>query len=315
MGHSSSAPPIIDIEPLRFAPGGSDAAECAAAMHSACLDTGFFVVTGHGLDEELINLLDLARRFFEQPQAAKERIPRIERYGFVPHKDSAIDLSRASDNTEYLDLGLHQEVDPPDITGFEDAVRSHQQAALDVAAAILRALAIALGAEPDFFSTRMVDPQCRLRFLHYPEIEPGVDGSLPVPNLPHTDYGLITLLATDGVPGLEVKPIDSGWTPVAAPAGSLVINLGDMLARWSNDIYRSTPHRVVGPELGDRLSIPFFINPDPRTIVGCIPSCVSIRRPCAYVPVTAGEFLAARIDAPAEPYIDPHEGPVRRVTG
>ncbi|NIR41318.1 MAG: hypothetical protein GWN79_25930 [Actinobacteria bacterium] len=110
-----------------------------------------------------------------------------------------------------------------------------------------------------------------------------------------------------------MKPKAADWTPVVAPAGGLVVNLGDMLARWTNDLYRSTPHRVVGPAAGDRISIPFFVNPDPATVVDCIPSCVTPARPCRYPPVTAGEFLAARIDGTDEPYVDPTEGPVRRV--
>ena len=88
--------------------------------------------------------------------------------------------------------------------------------------------------------------------------------------------------------------------PVEAPARSLVVNLGDMLARWSNDRYRSTPHRVVGPVGRERFSIPLFVNPDPSTVVECIPACVSEDRPQRYGPVTAGDFLAGRIDEAVE---------------
>lgn len=323
MTDSTRTPPIIDITRLRSEDDGEPARACIDAMHAACLDTGFFVVIGHGLDDHIDGLFDAARSFFALPQARKELVPRVNRYGFVPHSDSAIDTSRQSDNTEYLDLGLFAEVAFPEIEGidgckdtdgFETTVRRYQRRALDVGAAILRALAIALDVEPDFFATRMVEPQCKLRFLHYPKIEPATDGTLPVPTHPHTDYGAITMLATDGVPGLEVKPIGSRWTPVEALAGSLIINLGDMLARWSNDVYRSTPHRVVGPASGDRLSIPFFINPDPSTIIECIPTCVTSDRPCRYEPVRAGDFLASRIDGSTEPYVDHFEGPSRRVT-
>jgi isopenicillin N synthase-like dioxygenase len=105
------------------------------------------------------------------------------------------------------------------------------------------------------------------------------------------------LLATDGVAGLEVRPLGGEWTMVEAPARSLVVNLGDMLARWTNDRYVSTPHRVSAPPASDRYSVPFFVNPDPATPVSCLPACVSAERPCRYEPVTASEFLAQRIAA------------------
>jgi isopenicillin N synthase-like dioxygenase len=313
--HTPHALPTIDIEPLASpaAPPGSPPTPVVTAIHQACLSTGFFVAVGHGIEAEMTDLFHQARAFFGQPQGVKEQTPRRNRYGFVPFRQWAIDQTRDSGNTEFLDLGLADEVPLPALPGFEAAIRAYQKVALRVGARLLSAVAVGLGAEPGFFAARMTDPQCRLRLLHYPRAQPEPDGSLPVPTQSHTDYGAITLLATDGVPGLEVKPIDQPWTPVDAPPGSLVINLGDMLARWSNDTYRSTPHRVVGPVDRDRISIPFFVNPNPETVVECIPTCVTSDHPCRYEPVSAGAFLASRIDSPVEPYVDRGDGPVRRV--
>jgi isopenicillin N synthase-like dioxygenase len=310
-------PPTIDIGPLI---GGRPDDTTVDGVHRACVETGFFVVEGHGLDGELDGVFAAARAFFDLPQAAKERVPRTDRYGFVPHVGSAIDAGRASDRTEYLDMGLAADaggvdkVALPEVPAvdLEGAVRAYQAGALEVGRVVLRALARALGIEAGFFDARMANPQCRLRFLHYPPVAPAPDGTLPVPTEPHTDYGLITLLATDGVPGLEVKPVGGSWTPVPAGPGQLVVNLGDMMARWTNDRYRSTPHRVVGPAAGDRISIPFFVNPDPAVVVETIPSCVTAERPRHYEPVTAGEFLARRIDGRDEPYVDRTEGPPRQ---
>lgn len=307
----TQTPPLIDIGPLLD--DDADALACAARIHEACLEWGFFVAVGHRLDDEIAAAFDAARRFFSLSQAEKEATPRTNRYGFVPLRDLAIDDRRASDNTEFIDMGLHDEVALPDVPGLAEAVRTYQARALPVGEVLLRAIADQLGAGPDFFADLMHDPQCRLRFLHYPPVEPDERGVLPVPTTAHTDYGALTLLATDGVPGLEVKPKGRGWTPVVAPAGALVVNLGDMLRRWTNDRYQSTPHRVVGPAEGDRISIPFFINPDPATIVTAMPSCITAERPEVYGPITAGEFLAQRIDGRDEPYVDPKEGPERRV--
>lgn len=304
--------PSIDLTALRLQPGSSEAQSVTAAIHAACLQTGFFVITGHGLEGQINKVLELAREFFALPQLDKESVLRIDRYGFIPHSASAIDQTRRSDNTEYLDLGLAGEVGVAQITRFGDVVRRYRQDALAIGAILLQSIATALRVEKSFFAARMTDPQCRLRLLHYPEVEPLADGSLPVPNAPHTDYGALTMLATDGVPGLEVRPIDGPWTPVATTPGSLVINLGDMLARWTNDMYCSTPHRVVGPEAGERFSVPFFVNPNPATVIEAIPTCVTNDWPARYQPVLAGDFLAARIDGSAEPYVDPREGPTRR---
>jgi isopenicillin N synthase-like dioxygenase len=306
--------PVIDISPLRQPATDAERARCTGALHSACLETGFFVVVGHGLEDLIEVLFDGARRFFALAQADKEQVPRLDRYGYVPHSSTAIDTSRQSTNTEYLDIGLANEIELPELPGLDCAVRNYQAGALGVGSAIIRSLATALDLDPGFFAASMAQPQCRLRFLHYPSVEPRNDGTLPIPTSSHTDYGLITLLATDGVPGLEVRTLDGRWMPINVAAGSLIINLGDMLARWTNDVYKSTPHRVVGPAKGERYSIPFFVNPDPATVVECIPTCVTQTNPCQYEPVSAGEFLAMRIDTESEPYVDPHEGPARRAT-
>lgn len=305
--------PIIDVSPLlggeRLESGG-----VTEAIHDACVDNGFFVLVGHGLDAELGAIFEASRAFFSLSQVEKELVPRNDRYGYVPQRDQALDRVRPGGLTEYLDMGLADEVALPEIQGFGSAVRSYQEAALGVGEVVLGALAVALGAERTFFASVMTQPQCRLRLLHYAPMAILEDGTLPVSNTSHTDYGLITLLATDGIPGLEVRSLDGDWVPVEAPDASLIVNLGDMLARWTNDRYRSTPHRVVGSPDRDRFSIPFFINPDPSTMVECMPSCVTPQRPRRYEAVTAGDFLASRIDSTTEPYVDPRDGPRRSVS-
>ena len=312
-GATTFTPQVIDISTLRA--GGTGAArrsETTAEIESACTGSGLFVAAGHGIDEQLAAAFSAARDFFSLSPGVKDQVPRVNRYGYVPDRMEARDpssaayMGRSSLAAEYLDMGLTDEVDLAAVEAlgcdrFEATVRAYQAAALGAAHAVLEALATTLGVR-GFFAARMSAPQCRLRFLHYPPTGHLDDGSAPVFSTPHTDYGAITLLATDGVPGLEVL-LDSGWVPVSAQPGSVIVQLGDMLARWTNDRYRSTPHRVVGSAGADRFSIPFFVNPDPHTVVSTISSCITPERPERYEPVTAGEFLVSRIDSPTEPYV------------
>lgn len=254
-----------------------------AKIGEACARTGFFVVVDHAIDAALAPVFDIAQRFFGQSDDVKQRSAMVGNEGWAGVG------SRRGDGKEMYDVSPSPPHWPA-LAGFREAIERYQAAGLDVAAKLLRGVAVSLEVEPAFFATRMRRPQLYLRLLRYPA---GAAGQLLTGG--HTDYGAITLLATDGVPGLEVRLLDGTWAPVEAPAGSVVVNLGDMLARWTNDRYVSTPHRVVST--GDeRYSVPFFVNPDPQTEVACIPTCVTDEQPCRYEPITAGEFLQARID-------------------
>lgn len=307
--------PLVDVEPLLAEPGDHVARSIIAdRLDTACRRTGFFAVAGHGLDRPLAATFAQARAFFALDQEQKERVPRANRFGFVPQRHQAIDRTRQAGITEYLDIGLGHDLGLgladgerwwPALPGFRAAVQDYQRAAMGVASGLLAALTIALDLEPGFFAARMRHPPCKLRLLHYGPTPPTPDGARPITNAAHTDYGAITLLATDGTPGLELLPRGGEWTPVDAPAGALIVNLGDLLAVWTNLRYASTPHRVVSPPGIDRYSIPFFVNPDDETVVECLPTCVDDDDPCRHEPVTAGAYLAGRIDGTIpEPYID-----------
>ncbi|MDH3681801.1 MAG: isopenicillin N synthase family oxygenase [Acidimicrobiia bacterium] len=307
--------PLVDLEPVLAEPDDGTARSIVTErLDAACRRTGFFVVTGHGLDHLLAAAFEQARAFFALDQETKELVPRANRFGFVPQRDLALDRTRLSGATEYLDVGLGDDlglgsVDGercwPPLPGFRAAIQDYQREAMEVAAVLLGSLATALDLEPDFFATRMRHPPCKLRLLHYlpTPLEPG--RVRPITNAAHTDYGAITLLATGGAPGLELRPRGGDWTPVEAPAGALIVNLGDLLAVWTNLRYTSTPHRVVSSPDSDRFSIPFFVNPDDETLVECLPTCVSDDNPCRQRSLTAGDYLAGRIDGTIpEPYID-----------
>jgi len=254
-------------------------------------------VVGHGIDDLLADAFDGAHSFFAQPEATKEQVPRDDSFGFVPHHDAALDPTRQTGLTEYLDLPLDADsiVVASLDTGFWTRVRRYQRAVGHVAGVLLAAIAVALDLPPAFFADRMAAPPSKLRFLHYLPVAVAQDATVPIATDAHTDYGVITLLATDGVPGLQLRPHGLDWQPVSTPPGALIVNLGDLLAVWTNLRYRSTQHRVVGSATSHRYSIPYFVNVDDDTLVEALPSCVDSATPPQLAPVTAGAYLAGRI--------------------
>jgi isopenicillin N synthase-like dioxygenase len=133
-----------------------------------------------------------------------------------------------------------------------------------------------------------------MRLLHYPPQEqaqePGSFGAYP-----HTDYGVITVLAQDPSGGLELQKTDGSWIAAPYVPGTFVINIGDLMAHWTNGLYKSNKHQVVNRTGKERFSIPFFFNPDHRAVVECIPNCNQLDNLDVYPPVMAGEYIANKI--------------------
>ena len=159
-----------------------------------------------------------------------------------------------------------------------------------------RALAHDLGVAENFFDDKLDQPLATLRLLHYPprpdHFEPGQIGAGE-----HTDYGNITLLATDDAGGLEVRSRDGQWMSPPNYPGALICNIGDCLMRWTNEVYVSTPHRVVNPVGRERYSVAFFLDPNPDAVVACLPSCMSSENPAKYPVTTGAAYLKERLDA------------------
>jgi isopenicillin N synthase-like dioxygenase len=133
-----------------------------------------------------------------------------------------------------------------------------------------------------------------LRLLHYPPApERAEAGQLGAGE--HTDYGCVTLLATDGVGGLQVRTRDGDWLNAPHVPGAFVCNIGDCLMRWTNDIYVSTPHRVVSPSGQERFSVAFFLDPNPEAEISCLPGCATPDRPARYAPIRGDDFLTSRL--------------------
>ena len=301
--------PTIDTSRLRPGAPAAEREAAVAELDAACRTIGFFVATGHRVPPAgLHRLLQLAQRFFAQPPAAKQEAAiglSDDHTGYVGLEEEQLQPDLRPDAKECLDLALEPSALPghrgpageppgtvPDLDGLREAVIGYQRAALATALDILGGLEEALGS-PGAFTTVMDRPRCFLRLLHYPPRPAPVERQLGCGA--HTDYGLITLLATDGVSGLEVADRGGRWLAVDGGPDALIVNLGDMLARWSNDRYVSTPHRVGSPSR-DRYSAPFFVNPRADAVVSPLASCVDDGHPARHRPITAGDYLRSRFD-------------------
>lgn len=311
----------VDVEPFRL--GGPDDREAVArAIDDACRDTGFLVLTGHGVDQRVVDrMFEATSEFFALPIEEKRRWIVADPtancgYSELGQEALAYTLGEATppDLFEAITFAREDAGGPefdavreyfhpnvwPDVAGLRDAFLAYEGELRGLADVVLRAMALALDLPPSWLVERNERGVITTRSINY-ERAPGAPD--PEPDQmrlgAHTDYGVLTLLAADDVPGLEVQR-DGTWHPWSVAPGTFVGNIGDMLARWTNDRWQSTLHRVVPPPAdvtgsARRRSIARFLDGDPTLTIECIPSCVSAEHPARYGPVNAGEWLHAKI--------------------
>ena len=267
--------PVIDIRELVAGTAGQRAV--AKQLGRACRQSGFFYVVGHGVDEGLQERLpELSRCFFTQDVESKLRI-RMARggrawRGYFRVGDEL--TSGRPDQKEGLYFGSELAADhplvragtplhgpnlfPDDIPGFRETVLEYMAAMTALGHQLMTGLALSLGLNETYFAERYTaEPLVLFRIFNYP---PPADPTLWGVG-EHTDYGLLTILLQDDAGGLEVRS-RSRWVPAPPLPGSFVCNIGDMLDRMTRGLYRSTPHRVRNPAPRDRLSFPFFFDPN-----------------------------------------------------
>jgi isopenicillin N synthase-like dioxygenase len=303
---------IIDVSGLSS--GSAQAtSRVAAQLGRACRDTGFFYVTGHGIPDALLSgIFNSAQSFFAAPAVAKDTIS-IKRSrhnrGYVGLSTESLD-PKHTDNKEAFNIGLDlPPSDPavvagepfrgvnlwPDTPGFRDTALSYFNAVWKLGCDLHFAIASDLGLKTDYFADKLDRPMATLRLLHYPPRDAARGDALGAGV--HTDYGSVTLLLTDDAGGLEVRRRDGTWVQAPPMPGTFVCNIGDCLMRWSNDIYVSTPHRVMNPPGRDRYSVAFFLDPNPEALIDCLPGCSGPDRPAKYPPILASDYLRERLDA------------------
>ena len=296
-----NALPVIDIAALA-SPDEAARRAVAREIGAACRDIGFFAIRGHGVPQAIVgDAFAAAAEFFAQPAQAKAPLS-LKRHGhnrgYVALADEALDEKSARDLKEAFNViwsderaGSVGNVWPP-LPGWRERVQAYFDAVYAAGRQLHRAFALDLGLPEDFFADKIDRPMATLRLLHYPA---AFDADAPAGQAgagTHTDYGNVTLLATDGVAGLQVRQRDGAWLDVPALPGAFVCNIGDCLMRWSNDIYVSTPHRVL-PPARERYSIAFFLDPNPDAQVAALTGTGTPR----YPPVTAWQHLQERFAA------------------
>lgn len=305
--------PIIDLSPL-LAGTDEGTRAVAEAVGEACRGIGFFYVTGHGVPARLRQeVFDAAATFFAAPEAVK-RTALYSREsgnrGYIPMQGEALDPTKAPDLKEAFNVGLELAPDDPEflagarfrvqnrwpeMAGFRDTLLAYFDATWALGRTLHRAFATDLGLAPGYFEDKLDKPLATLRLLHYPpRPEDMAEGQLGAGE--HTDYGCVTLLATDEVGGLEVRTRAGEWLRAPVIADSYVCNIGDCLMRWTNDTYVSTPHRVVNPSGRERFSVAFFLDPNPDAIVECLPGCADAARPAKYPPIRGDDYLESRLN-------------------
>ncbi len=165
---------------------------------------------------------------------------------------------------------------------------------------LLPAVAVALDLEPARFDADFTDSQFSFRLSHYPPV-PADANQFGI--APHTDANFLTFLAQSEIPGLQVRMPSGSWLDVPYIPGSFAVNAGDMMKRWTNGRFKSTPHRALPPVSGDRYAIPFFLGPNFDTEIACLPTCTSVSNPPQWPPITYAEWLAYWYDANYDPKV------------
>jgi isopenicillin N synthase-like dioxygenase len=303
--------PVLNLEDYRF--GSKETrSSFSGSLGKAFEETGFVAITNHGIDDVLIDsLYGVIKKFFSLPLDFKRRYEISDLHGqrgYTSFGKEHAKGSEAPDLKEFFQYGQLTESDgrgtnypsnvmvheiPEFNPVFENAFKAFETSG----SYLLAAIADYLQLSNDYFESRTQLGNSILRAIHYPPITHEPKSSIRAEQ--HEDINLITLLVGASADGLEILTKDGHWMPVKARSGQIIVNVGDMLQRLTNNRLRSTTHRVVNPprELWhtSRFSVPFFLHPCQSVSLACLDSCISSLHPKIYEDVTAGEYLDERL--------------------
>jgi isopenicillin N synthase-like dioxygenase len=303
--------PVLDIAPL-VARDAAGAAAVGAAMREASERIGFFYISGHGVPDALTQgVFSTAARFFALPEEQKAEVAVNKRHrGWIGHGGAKMYGTAKADLKESFVWGLELPEDDPEVAAgtplmgpnqwprampeLQDALYDWYEAVLEAGHAVLRGLALSLGRDMEFFAGSFARPLARGSAIWYPPQPPDL-GAAQFGVAPHTDYGGLTLLTQDMTGGLQVKGTSKEWVTARPIPGTFVVNIGDLMHRWTNGRFRSNPHRVVNTSGKTRQSAAVFFDPsfhavvDPRDLL-------DDRSEAKYPPIACGEWVVGRFD-------------------
>jgi isopenicillin N synthase-like dioxygenase len=302
--------PSLDLHD--FLKGGESKATFVKQIGSAYSDIGFIAVKNHGISEALLAALyEQVAAFFALPKEIKSQYEDGQggQRGYTSFGKEHAKGNPNKDLKEFWHFGREVSAEDPLKNVYPEnkwvkELPSFNQVGMEVYAAldqlgsqILRAIALYLNLDETYFESKTQNGNSILRPIHYPPITSEPEHSIRAGE--HEDINLITLLIGASAEGLQVLNKQNEWVAITQVEEHIVVNVGDMLQRLTNNMLCSTTHRVVNPPRESwhipRYSIPFFLHPRPEMDLSCLPSCVSENNPLQYAPITAGEYLEERL--------------------
>jgi len=304
--------PVVDLNQY-FEGNETEKISFAAHLGKAFEEVGFVSVKNHGIPADLIsNLYQAVEQFFSLPEANKRtyEIPGLAgQRGYTSFGKEHAKGSDAPDLKEFFQFGqmvpdgvpspedYPRNVSVGEVDAFNDLFINAYRSFEKSGSALLSAIAIHLGIGENYFNSHILYGNSILRAIHYPPITQEPKSAIRAEQ--HEDINLITLLVGASADGLEILSKENEWLPVKAGPDEIVVNVGDMLQRLTNDRLKSTTHRVVNPPREkwhtSRYSIPFFLHPVSQMSLACLDSCIAEDRPKLYDDYTAGQYLDERL--------------------
>jgi isopenicillin N synthase-like dioxygenase len=324
--------PVVDFTP--FVSGGdAEKRKTATIIRDACEDIGFFYLTNHGVPDRLSRgIFDECRRFFSLPTDVKLepslRVTPQRNRGYQPMSSRLYANAGAPDLNEGFKYQLDLPADDPDVVagdrvhqlnrwpdglpGWREALQEYYVEMERLMRRLLSAFGLALDLDEGFFLDFYRKPITQIILLHYPPQDP-MSPADAYGIRPHTDATSFTIVNQDEVGGMQVSGT-GGWIDAVPIPGTFLINIGDMMARWTNGRFASTQHRVYNRTGRERYSVPFFAIPDFDAVVECLPSCQGPGNPPKYPALHVGRSLQNRFATNWTPGLRKDE-PVRSAGG